>query len=112
MTPKREVVPRPRRSTEYALIFATRQAEKCWLDLVATQRNAVVAAWDFLTRTPLDRLPGNHRLRGSLSVVTHEGQEHEQWQHELSNGARIWFYVTGQDVLIVQVHTHHPNQTK
>jgi len=112
LTPKRTTVARPTRSTEYALVFGTRQAEKSWQDLLATQRNALVDAWDFLTRTPLERLPGNHRLRGSLSSITRDGVEFEQWQYELAGGARLWFYVTGQTVMLVQVHTRHPNQTK
>lgn len=112
MTPKHSAVPRPRRSTEYSLIFGTRQAERGWRDLLATQRNAVVDAWDFLARTPTQRLPTNHQLRGRLSTVSRDGHEHEQWQHELSNGARIWFYVLEMTVVLVEVHTHHPNETK
>lgn len=50
---KREgTVPRPLRKTEYALRFATRQAEKGWTDLVATAVNAAVTVWEFWTQTP------------------------------------------------------------
>ncbi|GAB0022083.1 hypothetical protein VN1338_10700 [Helicobacter pylori] len=109
---RRSHVQRPTKSAEYTLTFGTRQAERGWRDLLATQRNAVVDAWDFLTRTPTQRLPDNHPLKGSLSGVSHEGLVHEQWQHELTGGARIWFYVLDAQVVIVEVHTRHPNQTK
>lgn len=112
MTPKQTKVPRPTKTSEYSIIFGTRQTEQGWQNLHATQRNAVVDAWDFLTRTPTERLPKNHRLKGSLSTITRARSDHAQWQHELSNGARIWFYVDGQTVVLVEVHTHHPNQTK
>jgi hypothetical protein len=53
-------VPRPRKKVEYAIRFGTRDAEKGWSDLCATQRNALADAWDFLTRTPTERRPDNH----------------------------------------------------
>ncbi|WP_245634425.1 hypothetical protein [Janibacter corallicola] len=79
---------------------------------MATQRNAAVNAWEFLTAHPLERLPKNHRLKGELGHVVSNGAVHEQWQHEMSNGARLWFYVKDDMVMLVQVHTHHPNETK
>lgn len=112
MTSKRSAVPRPTKRSEHTIVFDTRQAAKGWQDLLATQRNAVVDAWDFLTQTPTHRLPKNHQLKGSLSTVTRGGHEHDQWQHELSNGARVWFYVLDRRVFLVEVHTGHPNQTK
>ena len=52
-------VSRPIKKAEYTIVFGTRQAEKGWTDLKAAQLNAVVDAWDFLTRTPRERLPKN-----------------------------------------------------
>jgi hypothetical protein len=105
-------VSRPIKKAEYTIVFGTRQAEKGWLDLQAAQLNAVVDAWDFLTRTPNERLPKNHPFKGDLATVTHKGKVHEHWQHELSNGARLWFYVDGQTVILIECHTRHPNETK
>lgn len=105
-------VPRPLRRSEYAIQFATNQSRKGWTDLVATQRNAVVEAWEYLTKHPDRETTQNHRLRGSLATVTHQGQTHDRWQHELHNGARIWFYIDDRVVHLLDVHTHHPNQTK
>ena len=37
------------------MVFASQSAEKGWMDLTATQRNAAVDVWDFLTRTPTEQ---------------------------------------------------------
>lgn len=105
-------VPRPAKQTEYQIQFATRQAEKGWTDLLTTTRNAVVDAWDFLTRTPKASSEQNHHLKGELATVSREGKVHERWQYGLPGGARLWFYVEARTVWLLDVHTHHPNQTK
>lgn len=105
-------VPRPLKKSEFTIVFGTRACQKAWADLLATQRSAVVDAWDFLTRTPLERLAKNHPLRDDLATVTRNGRTHDQRQHELAGGARLWFYVDGREVVLVQCHTHHLNATK
>jgi hypothetical protein len=112
MIKKASAVPRPRKKAEYEICLATQQARKGWQDLLATTRNAVVDAWDLLTKTPNLESPQNHRLKGQLATITRAGQTHDRWQHELPGGARIWFFIDGQVVCITDVHTHHPNQTK
>lgn len=59
-----ELVHRPPKKTEYEIRFATTNARKGWQDLVATIRNPMSDAWDFLTRTPLTTTPTNYRLQG------------------------------------------------
>lgn len=110
--PRATAVPRPTRKGEYRILHGTRSAEVGWRDIVATQRNAAVTAWEFLTTHPTERLPKNHRLKGELAQVSHQGATHDQWQHEMSNGARLWFYVEDDTVVLTQVHTNHPHQTK
>ena len=46
--------------------------------------------------------------------MTHNGTQHDRWQHKPTVGgdARIWFFVIGQTVYLEQVFTHHPNATK
>ena len=107
-------MPRPVRATEYTIVLATRSAEQGWRDVVATQRNAVVAAWERLTADPLTEDLECHALRGELGVVRHSGQDWTRRQFELKRGARIWFTVDQQQrlVQVLDVHTHHPNQTK
>ena len=105
-------VVRPRKKAEYEIRFGSRQAEKGWQDLRATHLNAIVDAWDFLTKTPLATSVTNHQLKAELATVVRGGKTFDRWQHELPGGARIWFYVEDWVVYLVDVHTRHPNQTK
>lgn len=95
-------------------MLATRSAEQGWRDVVATQRNAVVAAWDRLTTDPLAEDLACHALRGELGTVTHSGRDWVRRQFELKRGARIWFTVDEESRIehFLAVHTHHPNATK
>lgn len=111
-------VPRPLKQAEYQIRFATREAEKGWIDLVATVKNALADAWDFLTRTPQAGSEKVHQLRGDLAYTQVQGIEMAQWQYELPGGARIWYTVGGSPdgkhagiVFLVRVCTSHPNET-
>lgn len=112
-------VPRPTKKQEYGIEFTSRNAEKGWKDLRATQLNSLADAWDLLTRTPMERSEKCDQLKGDLATVTHGGKVRSRWQLELKGGARIWYYVkepsdgrTAGTVCLLDVHTHHPNQTK
>ncbi|WBU36741.1 hypothetical protein [Homoserinibacter sp. YIM 151385] len=105
-------VRRPTKKSEYRIVFASRDAERGWNDLLAVQRNAIVDAWDSLTREPLREDERCHSLRGELDTVVRAGVAHRQRQFELVNGARIWFYVEAKTVHLIRVHTRHPNETK
>lgn len=104
------VVPRPPRKTEYEIRFAAAGAQKGWQDLVATIRNQMADAWDFLTQTPSLITPTNYPLNGDLSFIQRDGVAHQRWQHKptLKGTARIWFYIEGHVVHLEQVHTSHP----
>ncbi|WP_144711559.1 hypothetical protein [Curtobacterium pusillum] len=114
MGTRRADVVRPVRTTEYTIVFGTRGAEQGWRDLVATQRNAVVSAWERLAHDPVAEDLQCHALRGELGVVTHSGRDWVRRQYELKRGARLWFTVDEQRrvVTLIAVHTHHPNATK
>lgn len=111
---KGALVPRPPKKIEYEIRFATSSAEKGWQDLVATIRNQMADAWDFLARTPDMTTPTNYRMKGELSVIQRGGVAHQRWQHKPTpkGTARIWFYVEGHVVHLEQVHTSHPSETK
>ena len=100
------------------IVFGGRDTIKGWDDLKATKLNALVDAWDFLTRSPTEVSGACHQLRGDLATVSRAGVTHDQWQLELPGGARIWFYVTARTgkangtVVLVRVATAHPNETK
>jgi len=112
---KTSSVTRPTKKSEYLIEFGSNQAGKGWTDLLATKRNALVDAWDQLTRDPLAENPQIHSLKGSLATITRGGVEHKQRQYEMPNGARIWFYVIEGNpgtVILDDIYTAHPNQTK
>lgn len=112
MTPKKEKVTRPLRRSEFEIIFGTSNARKGWIDVLAVQRNTVVQAWERLTLDPLANDSTCHGMKGDLEFVAHQGTTHRRRQYELSHGARIWFYVEGKTVVLIDIHTHHPNATK
>lgn len=107
-------VERPTKASEYVIVFGSRQAEKGWRDLGAVIRGPLADTWDFLTRTPRQQTPTNYPLKGSLGTITREGAEHQRWQHKPTIGgdARICFYAEDQTVVLEQVFTRHPNETK
>lgn len=112
---RNQSVPRPLKKSDYTIAFGTRQAEKGWKDLVATQRNAMANAWDRLTEAPLTfDSKTMYQLSGPLATVTREGVTYDQWQLKpTKNGsARIWYYVKDKTVILEDVSPHHPNQTK
>ena len=111
---KKEQVSRPTKKSEYAVFFATSEAKKGWSDLKAVRLNGLVEAWDTLTTNPLQVSPTCYQLRGELAKVTRNGIEHDRWQLKFSAtyGARIWYYVVGQEVFLENVSVGHPNQTK
>ena len=120
MARRSEPVQRPVKRVEYELSFGSRDAEKGWRDLCATALASMADAWDYLTKTPETCTPPHGRLKGRYAYVTRNGRTHEQWQYELPNGARIWYWVQQPDgkmkspgqVVLVRVATHHPNETK
>lgn len=111
---KGALVPRPPKKVEYEIRFATSNAEKGWIDLVATIRNQMTETWDFLTRTPHLRTPTNYPLKGDFEEIVRGGKTYIRWQHKPTEKgtARVWFFVEGRTVWLEQVHTSHPNQTK
>ncbi|MFC0582450.1 hypothetical protein ACFFFR_08660 [Micrococcoides hystricis] len=111
---KKRPAPRPTKKSEYEILCASRDAEKGWRDLCATQRNALADSWDFLTKTPLEQTPRNYPLKGELGKITRDGRKHDRWQHKptLGGSARIWFYVDGPCVYLERVPTAHPHETK
>ena len=107
-------VPRPTKKSEFSIHFDSPKMFRDWNSLEAARLSNLADAWDFLTRTPLQKTPVSAPLLGRLAFVTRDGVQFERWQLKLSktSGARIWYYVDGQTVYIEQLHTKHPNETK
>ncbi|WP_109471131.1 hypothetical protein [Ornithinimicrobium cavernae] len=112
MSKRGQVVNRPLRKSEFTIHFASKSAGEGWQAMLATRRNDVVTAWEWLTSTPLERALGNYPLKDELRWISRGGKRHERWQYKLGSNARIWFYVDGQIVHLEDVHTNHPNETK
>jgi hypothetical protein len=53
-------------------------------------------------------------MRGKLALVEFEGMLYQRYQLKLSlsDGSRIWYFIIGNQVLIDEIFTSHPNQTK
>ncbi len=109
-----DLVPRPRRKNEYEIVFGSKAAQTGWADLLATKRNALADSWDFLASNPTEISTKCYPLRGELAWITKGGVSHQRWQLklDLNSGSRIWYFVSGNQVVLEQVHTSHPNQTK
>ncbi len=112
--PRSERVERPIKKSEYLVVFGSSNAQKGWRDLIAVRLNGLADAWDYLTRTPHLEGPLCSPLKGDLAAISREGESFQRWQLKLSStdGARIWYYVHKNFVILEQIHTNHPNQTK
>lgn len=112
--PRGDSVGRPRKKTDFTIVFGNRSAERGWRNLEAVRANALADTWDYLTASPTTASPLCSPLKGNLATIERSGQVFSVWQIKLnlSDGARIWFYVDGTTVILEQVHTAHPNETK
>jgi len=116
MAKTRRDVNRPTKKSEYEIRHADRSSEVGWTDLCASQRNGCADLFDRLTAEPahVDNPDKQHRLKGGLSTTTLGGVEFDQWQYEMSKGARVWYVVdeNTKTVYLTRVATGHPNETK
>ena len=112
VAPKKGLVARPLKSSQFAIEHVTGQAVTGSRDVVATQKSSAADAWDELTRAPNQWGPKRSQFKGQLVTTVRDGVEHDQWQYELCGDEGIWFYVEGRTVKEVNVFTRHPNQTK
>ena len=84
------------------------------MDLRATQLTNLVDAWEFLTKSPLQRTSLSYPLKNVRAPIVRDGKDFERWQLKLSatDGSRIWYFVDGHSVFIERIFTAHPNETK
>jgi len=54
------------------------------------------------------------QLQSALAVSKRDDKSYEVWQLKLNHrdGARIWFYVIGNEVRLELIFTGHPNETQ
>jgi hypothetical protein len=110
----KNIVPRPTRKNEFKIYFDSTKLSKSWMDLRATQLTNLVAAWEFLTTSPLQRTPLSYPMKNNVTPIVRNGKSFDRWQLKLSqtDGSRIWYYVDGDSVFIERIFTAHPNETK
>ena len=113
---KQQAVSRPKRKSDWTLVYADRAAEKGWRDLCAIQPGPCRTLYDRLEADPaaVDNPERQHQLKGSLGAVMVDGRTLTQWQYELGNGARVWYAVDPdrRTVHHTRSATAHPNETK
>lgn len=122
MSKRGSAVPRPLKRTEWEIVFATRDAEKGWTDLLATARNATIDAWNTLTSEPLTETPRLYQLKALYAYGTYEGRTYARYQYKVTDGGRIWFFVepapkgaktkTAGRVLLERCEPGHPKETE
>jgi hypothetical protein len=116
---KESVVPRPLKRAEYLLVFITSQAEKGWVDCLATARNAAVDAWECLTKTPDLESQRLYRLKGDFATGVYRGVTYDRYQYKITDGGRLWYFIertpknkkSAGRVLIERCSTAHPKET-
>lgn len=116
---KESAVPRPLKRTEFVLVFITSQAQKGWVDCLATARNAAVDAWDCLTRTPGLESQRLYRLKGDFATGSYQGVTYDRYQYKITDGGRIWYFIdrtpknkrAAGRVLIERCSMAHPKET-
>jgi hypothetical protein len=100
-------------------VFITSQAEKGWVDCLATARNAAVDAWECLTKTPDLESERLYRLKGDYATSVYQGATYDRYQYKITNGGRIWYFIerapkgrkSAGRVLIERCSTTHPKET-
>ncbi|MBI4729265.1 MAG: hypothetical protein HY775_07140 [Acidobacteria bacterium] len=131
MTGRRSGLPRPTRTTEWAIEAIDSRAAEDWEKLCAVEPNAAAFAWDRLSTNPEAHSERQTRLKGSLATGTYEGRTYVRWQYEVTSGGRIWYFVDDpteggrkrverrgrgprprRRVLVEAVHVGHPKATE
>ncbi len=74
MSRRRDAVPRPLKRTEHEIVFITTEAQKGWTDCLAAAHNAMVEAWEILTREPEVRSPRLYSLKGELRYGVYQAE--------------------------------------
>jgi hypothetical protein len=101
---------------QWDVVLHTSDAAKGWDELCRTAPGNTWEAWVVLRERPIQPVnrERQHRLKGKrLSAREVKGQTLEQWQYEVTSGARIW-YCPDPDAKVVWVTfaaAGHPWQT-
>ncbi|MGH3813505.1 MAG: hypothetical protein ACRDUV_13815 [Pseudonocardiaceae bacterium] len=110
MTRRGDEIGRPNPWTVRA---ADRRAGIGWDILLRQVPEATDRAWVCITADPRRTDSRQHRLKGSLGLVTVGNRSMEQWQFEVTAGGRVWYGIddAARTLWITHAGTAHPRQT-
>jgi len=105
-------VPRPK---PWRVLLHNTEAARGWAELERQALDVLDRAWVEMTAEPRSVAnPGRqHRLKAVLGAVKVGGAELEQWQYEVTGGARIWYAIDDQErtLWVTKAETGHPGIT-
>lgn len=104
----------PLDAEEFAVYYDTTQSKKGWRDLKATSPSHAAKVMTRLTSRPQDEDELCYPLRGATYTLTRGDADYRIWQFKPSptSDCRVWYFVRGREVRLLEVHTKHPNATK
>ena len=106
-------LPRPTPQTPFAVLVRNRRVLRDWETLLRTRREACLACWDHIARTPAQPVGKRYEpLKGEQAHCLFRGQVLRQWQWEIDRGARIRVGVGRDYVVVVGVWTGHPKENE
>jgi hypothetical protein len=89
-------------------------ADKGWQQCVKQAFGASEEAWEAIVSEPRTRTTRQHQLKVGLATGTHDGKVLEQWQYELTGGARLRYLIDDdtKTVWLKQASTGHPKDSE
>lgn len=107
-------VPPPPPSGGWTLRFDGNSAADGWEQLVSQFPGPTRKAFEQLESDPTAHSERQHQLRGSESTTAIGGRTLEQWQYELTGGARILYAIdqASRTVWIIEASPGHPKRTE
>lgn len=103
------------RPNPWRVVLHSTQAARGWADLERQVLDALDRVWVDITAEPRStNKPGRqHRLKAALGVVKIDGAAMEQWQYEVTGGARIWYAIDDEarTLWITKAVIGHPGIT-
>ena len=109
-----ERIPQPPPPGGWTLRFDSASAAEGWRIISDQFPGPTRRAFEQLETEPLARSDRQHRLHGSQGSATVGGRSIEQWQYELTGGARILCGIDPdrRTVWIIEASAGHPKQTE
>ena len=111
--PKRgDDIPPPPAAGQWDLRYGTKESLS-FCELERQYPGNCAEAKARMRSAPTERTDAQKRLKGSLGTRTIQGTEMEQWQYDVSSGARIWYCVDPERriVWLTNASAGHPKAT-